>query len=1024
MTPTAADGLAKQYSPAEVQPKWLERWRRHGDFNADAATGRPPHTIVIPLPNVTGALHLGHALNHTLQDIITRWRRQQGCEALWMPGTDHAGIATQSVVERRMRAEEGLTRHETGREALVERIWKWKDEYEARILKQLATMGASCDWRRTRFTLDDVCTRAVRRTFFRMFGDGLIYRGQRLVNWDCFLGTAVADDEIYYEDVDGQFWSFTYPLVDDDGRETGETIEFATTRPETMLGDTAVCVHPSDERYVAIVGRRVRLPLSDRTIPIIADALLADPEKGTGAVKVTPAHDPNDYACGLRNSLPMINILADDGTLNDQAGDFAGLDRLEARPKVVAAMEAAGHYKGVEPRRIPTPLSDRSKTPIEPRLSDQWFVKMSDHESGQPGLAQSAIEAVEIGAVRFYPARYRQQYLEWLAEKRDWCISRQLWWGHQIPVWSRTSSADDATDVTALVESAGASVDAVAVVDETHGETLTRRVCVDSGHDAIEAALEAAGFDRDPDVLDTWFSSALWPHATLGWPETTTNPPLHEEIVAEQTEAEPKGSTPAGTNAVLETFYPGNVLITSRDIITLWVARMVVMGRYNLGEVPFGHVNIHPKILDGFGQTMSKSKGNGVDPLDLIDKYGTDAVRFTLASLAGETQDVKLPVSYECPHCGAFIPQQQSHVRTIVSGEGTPDLTCPQCTKSSQFSSPYHTPGEGVPVARTVSDRFEYGRNFGNKLWNAARFAMLNLEGYDAAHTLPRQAERPLEDRWIASRLQTVVGEVSQALGRYQYDVATRSLRDFVWNEFCDWYLEMLKVRLRDDATRADAQAMLAGVLGTILRLLQPFMPFVTAELWERLGEVAPTRFDGDDASERCINAAWPQQDAASIDAGLESRFGRLQEIIVAVRNVRAIYRIPPGQRVPLLLRSAADIADEMRDIEPQFDHLAKVVLEAAGVDVQRPPASASFSLDDADGFIPLEGLIDRDQELARQQTEAKKIRGHITGAEKKLGNEKFLANAPEQVVADVRSTLEALRKQLESVEQIIADLS
>ena len=1022
--------IAKQYTPADVQPKWLKTWRERGVFNADPGTGRDPHTIVIPLPNVTGALHLGHGLNGTLQDLLTRLRRQQGREALWMPGTDHAGIATQSVVERRMLEEEGLTRHDVGREQLVDRIWDWKDTYEKRILSQLARVGASCDWRRTRFTLDPVCTRAVRRTFFRMFRDGLIYRGQRLVNWDPFLGTAVADDEVYEEEIDGSFWTFTYPVVDASGQPTDRTIEFSTTRPETMLGDTAVCVHPSDERYTELVGRSVRLPLSDRNVPIIADALLADPEKGTGAVKVTPAHDPNDYACGLRNGLPMINILNADGSINSEGGRFEGLDRYEARKQVVAAMESLGHYCGVEPRRIPLKHSDRSKTPIEPLLSDQWFVKMSDAESGQPGLAQTAIDAVESGSVRFYPARYKQTYLSWLADKRDWCISRQLWWGHQIPVWSLTDSEAESRLKAAI----GSGVETVATFEAQSDEGPTLFVCIADGQTELEAKIEAAGFTRDPDVLDTWFSSALWPHATLGWPKLDANPPLDEAIVAEQTDAkqtdaeqtdaEPPPAAGDG-NAVYDTFYPGSVLVTSRDIITLWVARMVVMGQYNCDAVPFSHVCIHPKILDGFGQTMSKSKGNGVDPIDIIDRYGADALRFSLAALAGETQDVKLPVSYACPHCDELVPQTMSHLKAINTSETPPTLTCPGCKTESLYSSPYHEAPEGNPVAIAVSDRFEYGRNFGNKLWNATRFALLNLDGYRSG-PLPPVTERPLEDRWILSRLATVTGEITTALDRYQFDVATRSLRDFVWNEFCDWYVEMVKVRLRDDELRADAQRMLAGTVDQILRLLQPFMPFVTAELWEKLGEVAPDRglVESEPAEELCINAAWPTVPNDWHDPALESRFGRLQEITIAVRNVRAIYNIPPKEKVPLLLRSAADIAVEMKDVQPQFDQLAGVVLEAAGVEVERPPASASFALDDADGFIPLAGLIDRDRELARQQKEADKLRGHITGAEKKLGNEKFVGNAPEQVVADVRSTLESMRKQLASVEQIIADLS
>ena len=559
----------------------------------------------------------GHCLNGTIQDLLTRWRRMQGCEALWMPGTDHAGIATQAVVERRMLEEEGLTRRDIGRDALVERIWKWKDEYEIRILNQLKQIGSSCDWRRVRFTLDDVCSKAVRRTFFKMFRDGLIFRGKRLVNWDPHLQTAVADDEVFTEDIDGHFWTFSYPVIDDRGNATGQLIRFSTTRPETMLGDTAVCVHPTDERYTDLIGSKVQIPVNGRLIPIIADALLADKELGTGAVKVTPAHDPNDYACGLRNSLEMINILNPDGSINEEGGDFAGMDRGDARKAIVAKMEELGHYEGVEDRKIPVKHSDRSKTSVEPYLSDQWFVKMDT-------LAQSAIDAVSDNRVKIFPQRYTKTYMDWLGEKRDWCISRQLWWGHRIPVWSveveapPTPSADwahsrfaELTGIDAVQMGDRISVLAAESINEGSALLL---VCVPDDCADLEKQFEDAGFEQDPDVLDTWFSSALWPHATLGWPDLTNkHPPLADSDAG--------AGTASGKNEVLDFFYPGSVLVTSRDIITLWVARMVLTGLYNMGDVPFRHVYIHPKILDGLGQTMSKSKGNGVDPLELIEKY-------------------------------------------------------------------------------------------------------------------------------------------------------------------------------------------------------------------------------------------------------------------------------------------------------------------------------------------------------------------------------------------------------------------
>ena len=1182
---TSTTDIPKLYDPQAAQAQWSLYWEQHGSFNADPGTvgrdGQPkkPHTIMIPLPNVTGALHMGHALNGTCQDLITRWKRMLGYEALWMPGTDHAGIATQAVVERRMLEEEGKTRHDIGREALVQRIWKWKDTYEARIISQLKLLGFSCDWRRTRFTLDDVCSKAVRRTFFKMFQDGYIFRGKRLVNWDCFLQTAVADDEVYDEEIDGHFWTFHYPVEGEaergETREESQTagsnsgsrlsslvsppsvIRFSTTRPETMLGDTAVCVNPTDERYTHLVGKYVRIPLNGRLIPIIADGLLADKTLGTGCVKVTPAHDPNDYACWQRNKERMgepINILNPDGTINEHGSpaasggrksavpesahaattprtyvrgslDFTGLDRLVAREHVIEEMKALGHFEGVEDRKIPMKHSDRSKTPIEPYLSEQWFVKMDDWADGRPnskGLAQTALDAVNDGRVKFFPMRYTKTYLDWLGEKRDWCISRQLWWGHRIPVWTKTIDIDRNTEPATgdelrtlgysiakqrggtwnLEMNAHEAISPPQVVGDSFGQgvldvqgkrveglrycfagnpstsQLTIIVCVDQGNPDLEAVLEAEGYTQDPDVLDTWFSSALWPHATLGWPDTTANPPLDAKELAKQTAVAKTPPTYVGGspgNSVLPTFYPGNVLVTSRDIITLWVARMVLTGLYNNdGKIPFEHVCVHPKILDGFGQTMSKSKGNGVDPLELVDKYGADAVRFTIASIAGETQDVRLPVGYECPHCSSVIPQTLEHQKAVPGGGAKPRITCAKCKKSSQYTSPWFEPDAGEPVARIVAERFEYGRNFCNKLWNASRFAMLNLTDYTPGPV--DESDLQLEDRWILSRLSTVANEMTEYLGRYQFDAATRAIRDFTWNEFCDWYLEMVKPRLRksretrderqepegaevsgsplsslvSDPSRASAQRVLLFVLDSLVRLLQPFTPFICQELWSRLNEIAPTRcrepivggltpprspghppsairhqplLTEQEAEPAAIIAAWPTIPRAWRDEPLERRFARLQETIVAVRNVRAIYNIPPTTQLQLMIRASAEVAGEMTHVAAQFDNLAKTILAAAGADVVRPSASAGFSLGDADGYIPLKGIIDPEAELARQKKEADKIRKHIAGHESKLGNAAFVAKAPAEVVAGIRETLAGLKNQLASVDEIIKDL-
>ncbi|MFN9720269.1 MAG: valine--tRNA ligase [Planctomycetota bacterium] len=1100
--------LPKAYEPAESQSRWVQHWLSKGYCNADPTPGKQSHTIMIPLPNVTGALHMGHCLNGTVQDLLTRWRRMQGREALWMPGTDHAGIATQAVVERRMLEEEGKTRHDIGRDALVERIWRWKDEYEARILNQLQQIGASCDWRRVRFTLDEVCSKAVRRTFFKMFSDGLIYRGKRLVNWDTYLQTAVADDEVYTDDIQGNFWTMNYPVVTrraedvnppaptatneshtggstptarhedtkGDWIPAGQRISFSTTRPETMLGDTAICVHPTDERYTDLIGRHVMIPANGRIIPIVADALLADKTLGTGAVKVTPAHDPNDYACWTRNKDKMgepINIMNPDGTINENGGEFAGLDRYEARKRVVAKMESLGHFEKVEDRIIPMKYSDRSKTPIEPFLSDQWFVKMDK-------LAQDAIDAVEDGRVRFFPQRYAKTYIDWLAEKRDWCISRQLWWGHRIPIWSKKIDLKEIEALQATYSRAGEGPDllngdifrgpqtsgdfqAAVIVDGLEPGEKLMLVCLDDNPIArdMEKVYEAEGWKRDPDVLDTWFSSALWPHATLGWPDLEHNPPMvgDEESggfnaagaegnhrrgnqtsgnsdqhtvssSAVPTAIPPESLKPKASNEVLDFFYPGSVLVTSRDIITLWVARMVLTGLYNMGDIPFSHVYIHPKILDGLGQTMSKSKGNGVDPLELIEKYGTDAVRFTIASLCGETQDVRLPVGYECPHCQAVTPQTKEHQDMKPMGGPKPSIKCAKCRKTFQFPSPWFTPDEGASVARIVSERFEYGRNFCNKLWNACRFAFMNLEGYTAG-PIP-ESELAVEDRWILSRLATTVREVTTMLDRYQFDQATRAVREFTWNEFCDWYLEMLKPRFRNEAARPVAQRCLVVVIDTLLRLLHPFAPFITEELWHKLNELAPSRNESQGTNPRFRSATtesvmvapWPDLPVTMIDTALEKRFERLQETIIAVRNVRSVYGIAPGAPLKLFMRCAPDVAEQLRAVSGQFDFLSKTMLEAAGLDVTAPTGSVSFSLPDADGYIPVGDSIDREEVRKNKETEAEKLRGFIAGSEKKLANEGFMAKAPADVVEGIRTTLAEQKAQLESIERIIRELS
>jgi valyl-tRNA synthetase len=974
--------LPKQYDPRDAQRRWLRLWDERGYFHSRPDPSREPFTIVIPPPNVTGALHMGHALNNTLQDILIRWRRMQGRNALWVPGTDHAGIATQAVVERRLREDEGKTRHDLGREELVRRIWQWKDQYEARILGQLKELGCSCDWERTRFTLDPICARAVRTTFFKMFRDGYIYRGKRLVNWDTALQTAVADDEIFYDKVPGKFWTFRYPVKEN----PGEFIRFSTTRPETMLGDTAVAVHPDDPRYQHLIGKHVTIPLNGRVIPVIADALLVDPSLGTGAVKVTPAHDPNDYACGQRHRLPMVNILNPDGTLNAEGAPYEGLTVEEAREKVVATMEERGLLEGVEEREIDLAHSDRSKTPIQPYLSDQWFVRMGDRDDGKPGLAQSAMDAVTDGRVKIFPARYAQTYLAWLGEKRDWCISRQLWWGHRIPIWY--VSCPEAV----LKQHFGGRDDVTWRLDEPNGRWL---VCAleDLPADALGPRYRP---EQDPDVLDTWFSSALWPHSTLGWPEHTPE---------------------------LAYYYPTSVLVTSRDIITLWVARMVMTGLYNVGQVPFHQVYIHAKILDGFGQGMSKSKGNGVDPLDIIEVYGTDALRYTLTAMATETQDARLPVGYQCPYCGTLVPQKLEHQRMKPKDGKKPRIKCPSCKKDWPFSSPNFEPDPGEPVARVVSERFELGRNFANKLWNAARFLLMNLEGY--APAAARLEELPLEDRWILSRLATTARAVTEQLEGYHFSDAARAVYDFAWSEFCDWYVEMSKGRLRDPGGRPAAQRVLVGVLDAILRLVHPIMPFVAESIWQALAEAAFERGlpAPEPSAESVVIAPWPEFPAEWQDPAMEARFGRMQQLVQMVREMRSHYSVDPRTPLDVTVRCGEAVAADFRALAPFVAQLAGVGRLECGPDVRKPRQAATQVAPEFEAWVSLEGLIDVAAEVKRLETEkAKKVK-HLQGARAKLENANFVDKAPPEVVQQQRDLVADLQSQIQAMEASLAEL-
>ena len=1069
--------LPSQYDHEGAQRRWHSLWEERGYFHAEvgamdaAGKKKPPFCIVIPPPNVTGALHLGHALNNTLQDILCRQKRMQGYNVLWMPGTDHAGIATQAVVERRLLEEEKKSRHDLGRAGLVARIWEWKEQYEKRILGQLKQLGCSCDWQRLRFTLDDQCARAVRETFFKLFEDGKIYRGKRLVNWDTYLQTAVSDDEVFHETVKGHFWHFKYPFVAADLKPgEPEFVTIATTRPETMLGDTAVAVHPDpaaalDEAEAALVrkrseaadkdrpaldaqlkalrerrmthlpqliqlrdmalrGVRIELPLAGREIPLIADEW-AKPELGSGCVKITPAHDENDYQVGQRHpEIGAINIMTVDGHLNDAVPErYRGLKmHTKAREAVIAALEAEGLYNPEtdrEDREIDLAHSDRSKTPIEPYLADQWFVKMDE-------LAQSAMDAVTDGRVKIVPERYTKTYLDWLGEKRDWPVGRQLWWGHRIPVWTKSFNGRVERDAVWKLASQvhGEHRNAPSAGCQTYHEwdpdTLAGQafVCINDGYSELEARAETLGFVREPEVLDTWFSSALWPHSTLGWPEQT--PELAE-------------------------FYPTSVLVTSRDIITLWVARMVLAGLYNMGEVPFREVYIHPKILDGYGETMSKSKGNGVDPIDVIEKFGADALRFGLAYLTTETQDVRMPVEFECPHCQKLVEQTKKN-RT------QPRIECTHCKKpfATQWAESHGTDEDKrLPRGAVVSERFELGRRFCNKLWNAARFSLQNLDDFPAATSqvagvdaTARANETPaltLEDRWLLSRLATVTREVNEALAGFRFADAARALYAFAWNDFCDYYVEITKARFANPATRLTAQRVLSHALDALVRLLHPFVPFLTEEIWQLLNAAAPLReltLPGSGELTQCGSASrgceapasvciarWPAVDAARINADIEEQFADFQQVLGAVREIRLGQNIPPREPVEFAVRCDAATAALLEPMRPYFQQMAKATLTTLGPAATAPERSASKSLTGIDVHVDVSAFFDPAAEIARLEKEHQQLAGHAKSLAAKLGNESFVSRAPAEVVQQQRDKLAEVEGQVAAITAALAKL-
>ena len=868
--------LDKTFNPKSAEPRLYAQWESSGGFAPIGDPNAATFSIAIPPPNVTGALHMGHALNNTLQDVLTRFERMRGKAALWLPGTDHAGIATQMVVERQLAEAGNMSRRDMGRDAFVAKVWEWKAESGGTIVNQLRRLGASCDWGRERFTLDEGLSVAVRKVFVQLYKEKLIYRDKRLVNWDPQFQTAISDLEVETKTVEGHFWHFAYPLENGQGE-----IVVATTRPETMLGDTAVAVHPSDERYRHLIGQCVRLPIVGRPIPIIADDY-ADPEKGSGAVKITPAHDFNDFQVGKRHSLPMINIFDDFARINDNAPvEYRGLDRFAARKKVVEAFEALGLLRGIEKTQHAVPHGDRSGVVVEPYLTDQWYVDAKT-------LAQPAIRAVEQGDTVFEPRNWEKTYFEWMRNIEPWCISRQLWWGHRIPAWF----GPDGKVFVELTEA-----EALKAAEEHYGRQTPLR--------------------QDEDVLDTWFSSALWPFSTLGWPSDTED---------------------------LRRFYPTHTLVTGFDIIFFWVARMMMMGLHFTRQVPFKRVFINALVRDQHGAKMSKSKGNVMDPLGLIDQYGADALRFTLTAMTGEGRDIKLS-----------------------------------------------------------TQRVEGYRNFGTKLWNAARFCQMNgcarVEGFDPA------AATQTVNRWIRGETMRTQKAVTAALEACAFDDAAAALYRFIWNTFCDWHLELAKPILNgeDEAAKAETRAMTAWVLDTALKLLHPVMPFLTEELWAQTGSDGPAR-EG-----LLMTTPWPDLPESHADADAAAEIGWLIDLVSEVRAVRAEMNVPPSARPPLTLTGASAETrarlNRHRDLILFLGRLG--VAEAA----ETPPAGAvPFVIGEATAQVAIAEFIDLAAERARLTKEIATLAGDIERTSKKLDNPDFVARAPEEVVEENRERLAEAR--------------
>lgn len=868
--------LAKAYEPHEVEDRIYQFWVENGYFHAEPDPKKKPYTIVIPPPNITGQLHMGHALDETLQDILIRWRRMQGYSALWLPGTDHASIATEAKIVEAMKAE-GLTKEDLGREGFLKRAWEWKEKYGGTIVSQLKKLGSSCDWDRERFTLDEGCSKAVREVFVRLYEKGLIYRGERIINWCPHCKTSISDAEVEYAEKDGNFWHLRYPLTDGSGY-----IQLATTRPETMLGDTAVAVHPDDERYKDMIGKTVTLPLVGREIPIVADTYV-DMEFGTGVVKITPAHDPNDFEVGQRHNLPIINVMDESGVINENGGEYCGLDRMDARKKIVKALEEQGYLVKIEPHKHNVGTCYRCGTVVEPRVSMQWFVKMEP-------LAKPAIDAVRNGDTKFVPERFDKIYFNWMENIRDWCISRQLWWGHRIPAWYCDCGE--------------------AVVSR---ETPT--ACPHCG---------GAHLHQDEDTLDTWFSSALWPFSTLGWPDNTED---------------------------LKYFYPTSTLVTGYDIIFFWVARMIFSGIEHMGETPFKTVFIHGIVRDEQGRKMSKSLGNGIDPLKVIDEYGADALRFMLATGNSPGNDMRYSV-----------------------------------------------------------EKVASSRNFANKIWNAARFILMNLEGHDVKGILPETLTT--EDKWIISGFNRVAKEITENLEKFELGIAVQKIYDYLWDDFCDWYIEIAKIRMNGDdpVTAQNAREVLVWVMTGTLKLLHPFMPFITEEIWQTLPH----------EGEALMIAQWPEYDEALNFPQAEAEMKRLMDVIRGIRNRRSEMNVPPSRKAKVFIATEEQQTFVAGTAIVQRLAYANEVTVGSSFDMD---GAVTIVTDDATVYIPMDELVDKKAEIARLTKEMEAAKKQLAQCTGKLNNQGFLSKAPANVVEGVKADAERLSDRIALIETSLAAL-